>query len=360
MPLKTANLKKVRRASKRDIIVPLLELAWACVSEAIMMDKDSTKAETLRELAELRDQNRDLRKRLRGMTQVADGLRDHLEKYSALIESTDDSIYLVDKKARYLFMNKKHLARMGLHIEEILGKGYGDFHSQDETRAFVHQVDTVFKTGESCQYEHRSARDGGYFLRTLSPVAGPGDAIKAVTVISKSITTLKNLEVELYALSLADELTRLYNRRGFLTLSEQQIKIARRMKRRLFLIYADMNGMKKINDTYGHAKGDEAIKDLADILRNTFRDSDIIARIGGDEFAILVTTFRAGSEGKFMERLNANIDAYNATGKCPYLLSISTGIFICDPLIPCRIEEMLVAADKRMYEQKSAFQRSRA
>jgi diguanylate cyclase (GGDEF)-like protein/PAS domain S-box-containing protein len=325
-----------------------------------MTDKDKTKEETLKELLELREQNQDLHQMLKGMAQAADELRDHLEKYMALIESTDDSIYLVDKKARYLFMNKKHLARMGLRIEELLGKGYGDFHSQDETGTFVHQVDTVFKTGESCQYEHRSVRDGGYFLRTLSPVAGSSDTIKAVTVISKNITSLKTLEAELYALSLADELTSLYNRRGFLTLSEQQIKIARRMKQRLLLIYADMNEMKKINDTFGHAKGDEAIKALAEILKNTFRESDIIARIGGDEFAILATTFRARSERTYMERLKANIDAYNAIGKCPYLLSISTGIFICDPLIPCGIEEMLVAADKRMYEQKSALQRSRS
>jgi len=331
-----------------------------CPGEAMMTDKDKTKDETLKDLAELREQNQDLHQMLRGMTQAADELRDNLEKYTALIESTDDSIYLVDKKGRYLFMNKKHLSRMGLSVEELLDKGYGDFHSPDETRAFIQQVDTVFKTGESDQYEHKSARDGGYFLRTLSPVAGSNDTIKAVTVISKNITSLKNLEAELYALSLADELTKLYNRRGFLTLAEQQIKIARRMKRRMLLIYADMNEMKKINDTYGHAEGDEAIKAVAEILRNTFRESDIIARIGGDEFAILVTTFRAGKERVFMERLSDNIDAYNAAGKCPYLLSISTGVYMCDPLTPCSIEEMLVAADKRMYEQKSALQRSRS
>src|ERR1700690_1913226 len=139
-----------------------------------MTDTDN-KEETLKELAELREQNQDLHQMLKGMAQAAEELRDHLEKYTALIESTDDSIYLVDKKARYLFMNKKHLARMGLRIEELLGKGYGDFHSQDETSAFVHQVDTVFKTGESCKYEHRSERDDGYFLRTLSPVAGSSD-----------------------------------------------------------------------------------------------------------------------------------------------------------------------------------------
>lgn len=325
-----------------------------------MTDRDRTAEELFIELAEIRGQNQELRHRLGEMTQIADEMRDGLEKYTALIESTDDSIYLVDKKGRYLFMNKKHLSRMGLRVEELLGKGYGDFHSPDETRAFINQVDTVFKTGESYQYEHKSVRDGGHFLRTLSPVAGSNDTIKAVTVISKNITSLKNLEAELYALSLADELTRLYNRRGFLTLAEQQIKIARRMKRPMLLIYADLNEMKKINDTYGHAQGDEALKATADILKNTFRESDIIARIGGDEFAILVTAFRAGRERIFMGRLNDNIDAYNAAGKSPYLLSISTGVFICDPQTPCKIEEMLIAADMRMYEQKSALQRSRS
>jgi len=245
-----------------------------------MTDKDKTKEETLKELLELREQNQDLHQMLKGMAQAADELRDHLEKYMALIESTDDSIYLVDKKARYLFMNKKHLAEWDFASKNFSAKATENFHSKDETGTFVHQVDTVFKTGESCQYEHRSVRDGGYFLRTLSPVAGSSDTIKAVTVISKNITSLKTLEAELYALSLADELTSLYNRRGFLTLSEQQIKIARRMKQRLLLIYADMNEMKKINDTFGHAKGDEAIKAWLEILKNTFRESDIIARIG--------------------------------------------------------------------------------
>jgi diguanylate cyclase (GGDEF)-like protein/PAS domain S-box-containing protein len=320
------------------------------------MNRNSKEEETVKELAALREKNLGLQLRLKEMLHVADDLRDSLEKYTALIESTDDSIYLVNKKGSYLFMNKRHLSRMGLRVEELLGKGYGDFHSPDETREFIQQVDTVFKTGESCQYEHRSVRDGGYFLRTLSPVAGSNDTIKAVTVISKNITSLKNLEAELYALSLADELTGLYNRRGFLTLAGQQIKIARRMKRRMLLIYADMNGMKKINDTYGHARGDEAIKGMTEILRNTFRESDIIARIGGDEFAILITAFRAGKEKIFMERFNENIDAYNAKGG-PYVLSISTGVFICDPMASRSIEEMLVIADKRMYEQKAAMQK---
>lgn len=325
-----------------------------------MTDKDKAAEETLKDLAELREKNEALDRKLKELTQVADELRDRLEKYATLIESTDDSIYLVDKKGHYLFMNKKHLSRMGLRVEELVGKGYGDFHSQDETRAFIHQVDSVFKTGESYQYEHKSVRDGGHFLRTLSPVAGSNETIKAVTVISKNITSLKNLEAELYALSLADDLTRLYNRRGFLTLAEQQIKIARRMKQPMLLVYADLNEMKKINDTYGHAQGDQALKATADILRNTFRESDIIARIGGDEFAILVTTFRAGGERVFMGRLNDNIAAYNAAGKSAFLLSISTGVFICDPQTPCKIEEMLIAADMRMYEQKAALQRSRS
>jgi diguanylate cyclase (GGDEF)-like protein len=118
--------------------------------------------------------------------------------------------------------------------------------------------------------------------------------------------------------------------------------------------------MKKINDTYVHARGDEAIKAMAEMLRNTFRESDIIARIGGDEFAILIAAFRAGREKIFLDRLKTNINAYNDTGVSPCPLSISIAVFICDPMAECSIEEMLIAADARMYEQKAAMQKSRS
>ena len=106
------------------------------------------------------------------------------EKYRSLVESTEDSIYLVDKDCRYLFINSKHLSRLGLSGERYPGRAYSEFHSSEDTENFCKNVARVFETGEFVRYEHPSARDAQYFLRTLSPVKGPDGKTIAVSVVS--------------------------------------------------------------------------------------------------------------------------------------------------------------------------------
>ena len=112
------------------------------------------------------------------------------EVYRSVVESTSDSIYMVDKECRYLFMNNQHLSRLGLPAEQIIGKRYSEFHSPEQDKVFAEAVNKVFSTGESIQHEHRSERDKRYFLRTFSPVKdrGPNGEITCVVVISTDIT----------------------------------------------------------------------------------------------------------------------------------------------------------------------------
>lgn len=163
--------------------------------------------------------------------------------------------------------------------------------------------------------------------------------------------------LEVHALSLTDGLTGLYNRRGFTTLSEQQLKVARHAGRGLILVYADLDGLKQINDTFGHPAGDEALVRAAQILERTFRASDILARIGGDEFAALAV--RGSDEGvhAIPERLQRIVAEYNAAQARPYQLSISTGAMYFDPRQALSIEEMMTKADQMMYRQKRLKQR---
>jgi PAS domain S-box-containing protein len=127
--------------------------------------------------------------------QMEEALRESEEKYRSLVESSEDSIYLVDSKCNYIFLNNRHLARLGVQSSEIIGKGYSEFHNPEESKDFAQRIKTVLKTGQSLSYEYRSQRDNRYFIRTLSPVKTPdGGVIKAITVISKDITERKQAE----------------------------------------------------------------------------------------------------------------------------------------------------------------------
>lgn len=124
-------------------------------------------------------------------------LRESVEAYRSLVESTEDSVYLVDKDCRYLFINDKHLSQLGLAADQIIGKTYGELHLPEEEEEFAEKVDQVFETGMSTQHEHRSRRDNRSILRTLSPVKEPDGSVIAVTVVSKDISALKRTEKEL-------------------------------------------------------------------------------------------------------------------------------------------------------------------
>ena len=157
---------------------------------------------------------------------------------------------------------------------------------------------------------------------------------------------------DLRAMSLVDELTGLHNRRGFFYLGQQHMKIANRTKKAMLLLFADLDDLKQINDRLGHQEGDQALIDTATVLRATFREADIVARIGGDEFAILALEADKDSAVFLKTRLQANVDARNARGDRRFTLAISVGIARYDADSPCSVDELLVRADASMYEQK--------
>lgn len=169
---------------------------------------------------------------------------------------------------------------------------------------------------------------------------------------SKNISERDRIEKELRALSLSDELTGLYNRRGFCTIAEQQLKYANREKKGLLLLVADLDNLKKINDTLGHKEGDLVLAEIATILKQSTRESDIIGRLGGDEFAILAMETPGIKPESLTIRIKENIDALNAKSNKSYELSLSVGMVLYNPEQPCSIEELLSTADKMMYNQK--------
>lgn len=188
--------------------------------------------------------------------------------------------------------------------------------------------------------------------------AGASDFIKKPFSVKELIARIEHAKKHetLYRISLHDELTDLYNRRGFFTLAEHLLKQAKRNQDGLFLLYADLDDLKSINDIFGHQKGDWALIDIANILRETFRDSDIIARIGGDEFVVMPMGRRGDNVELTMHRLQKAIEMDNMRSKREYKLSLSMGIAYFDSWAPCTIDELLSQADKTMYKQKKSKQ----
>ncbi len=155
----------------------------------------------------------------------------------------------------------------------------------------------------------------------------------------------------LQTLSLSDELTGLLNRRGFLSLAPKHVQIAQRASWELLVFFIDLDKLKVINDNFGHPEGDNALRTVANILRDTFRTSDVIARIGGDEFIVLAINASDSSIDTITSRLHENIARYNQNGN-PYRISLSYGVARFNPYEQVTLEEMIAKADQALYENK--------
>ncbi len=171
--------------------------------------------------------------------------------------------------------------------------------------------------------------------------------------LTREIERRKRAEAALQNLAITDPLTGLYNRRGFSTLADQLLKQSRRAREPFLVFVADLDGLKQINDTYGHLEGDQAVIALATILKDTFRASDVVARIGGDEFAVAVLNDVNDSDVEpLMDRLRQKVQAFNSRSRKSYDLSLSVGAVELKPHETRTLENLIAAADKLLYEEK--------
>jgi diguanylate cyclase (GGDEF)-like protein len=159
------------------------------------------------------------------------------------------------------------------------------------------------------------------------------------------------LQAELGNLALTDELTGLCNRRGFMAIAERQLKIGRRTGRGMLLFFLDIDGMKQVNDSFGHGEGDLTLKRTAKALKMTFRDSDVIARLGGDEFAVLAIEASDNSEAAIRARLSEDLKSVSAV-ETRYSINLSLGAVRINICSDASIGEWMARADQAMYEQK--------
>jgi diguanylate cyclase (GGDEF)-like protein/PAS domain S-box-containing protein len=274
------------------------------------------------------------------------------ELYRLLAEKSFAGVYVV-QDGKFRFLNNNAIAYSGYTAEEMIEKdSINIVHPEDREQLKKNAVEMV-RGERTFPYEFRIITKDGqtrWIMETVTSIYYEGK--RAILGNSMDITERKRMEEQILALSITDQLTGLHNRRGFLSLAEQQLKLSDRTKRGMLLFFSDLDGMKWINDTWGHEEGDKALIEVATILKETFRSSDIIARMGGDEFAVLAIDPDEINPEILINRLQNQLDTHNDQRNRRYRISISAGASYYDPENPSSIDELMARADKLMYEQK--------
>jgi diguanylate cyclase (GGDEF)-like protein len=177
--------------------------------------------------------------------------------------------------------------------------------------------------------------------------------------LNEALYDLERSNKKLNDISRTDELTGLYNRRGFVSLGQQAIDLALRMNKNGLIVFGDMDGLKFINDTWGHEAGDRAIAAMAGVLKKTFRNMDVLSRLGGDEFAIVAVDITSDFIGTLRTRIEGLLDEYNSTSGESFILSISIGAVEFSGRENNQLEKLLSVADSLLYEEKRLKRESR-
>lgn len=172
-------------------------------------------------------------------------------------------------------------------------------------------------------------------------------------ILTRRLIKSREIASRLEEISLIDDLTGIYNRRGFHSLSRHHVEIAKRTGRNMLVCFFDLDHMKNINDVHGHIAGDTILTAAAGVLKKTFRGSDILSRWGGDEFVVMMINADCENMQAIEERIRGNIDAYNDAAEHQYMLSMSWGIATFDPASHEDLDEIIVRADALMYREKT-------
>jgi diguanylate cyclase (GGDEF)-like protein len=186
------------------------------------------------------------------------------------------------------------------------------------------------------------------------PEPGTDELARLDATLQHAAGRIAEQDAELRELALVDPLTGLHNRRGFLEIAEHELQVCQRRGSATALLFVDVDGLKVVNDHHGHGLGDRMLRTVAEVLRGSTRDADLVARVGGDEFCVLLTPDSAVDATALLDRLTTTLAAWNARKDLPFELAFSVGVGLFDPAEPVSVEELIERADVAMYENKRA------
>ncbi len=282
-------------------------------------------------------------------------------RLTAILEATPDLIAITSTDGDVPYLNAAGRRMLGCGPDEPLSFGamFPEWATKEvESVGVPFAVEYGAWNGETA-LQTRDGREIPVSQVIIAHKNGQGE-VEHLSTIMRDISEQKEAEEALRRMSLSDPLTGLYNRRGFFMLGQQHLNVARTHPGHAILLYFDLNDFKLVNDTYGHHAGDEALKEVADVLHETFRDSDLCGRLGGDEFVALAVNCLDPTGAVLLNRLEDRLSHRNAKPGRDFRLSIGRGLARFDPTHPKSLQQLLDEADARLYEDKRARRGGRA
>jgi diguanylate cyclase (GGDEF)-like protein/PAS domain S-box-containing protein len=301
-----------------------------------------------------------------------DAIQTGEDRYKALVEQLPVGVYRTTHDGTFVEANAALARMLGFkRPSDLFRCNVKDFYVKAEDRDShlrkLGSKPTVFQEFELRRPDGRRfwVRD---YCRRIKTAAGGAirydgvlvDITEIKTAERRLVLALEKLRLtneKLESQSLSDHLTGLYNRRGFFSFGLQQMKIAKRLKEDNYLVFLDIDNLKEVNDACGHAVGDLLLQGVAAILRNTLRESDVIGRIGGDEFAVLAMRSKGVGERSLISRIEDGVGAFRIKGYARLRLSVSMGSVSIDPQKYQQLDDFLAHADFLMYRQKRQKER---
>ena len=279
--------------------------------------------------------------------------------FNGIVNSMGESLIVIDHQGKIVSMNRATQRMLGYRKGEMVGRPLAEILVLPEDDP-VEFVDCLL-AGSPCEgFEMEYLTHDGNTVPVMFTVADMTERVDddeyrvcvAMDITTRKVaeTALRRSEEELQKQAVTDPLTQLYNRRGFMKCAQQQLLLAQRRGKPMALFFIDLNNLKGTNDRFGHQAGDTLICDAAELLRRSFRGSDIIGRIGGDEFAALLIDSEDGASME--ERIGRQLEEYNQEQHNYYILSFSVGRSVYDPAHEQDLEDLMSEADTLMYQDK--------
>ncbi len=275
-----------------------------------------------------------------------------LRSYRHLFEYSPGLICTHTLEGILLSVNPAAARSLGYSPSEMVGHSLAEFVDEPTRLQMSGYLRRISTNGRDESFIPVMAKSGEGRVWQCNGVVYEDGGEPYVIGYAQDVTEMLLARKELEKQVLTDELTQLRNRRGFFTLAEHSLKRAKREGKSCLLICADIDGLKSVNDSLGHPVGSELLVDMADILRKVFRDSDVIARIGGDEFAILAPDNDESKSSAVLGRLQSQIERFNAAAGKQYKIALSAGVACSSPARPSTVQELLGEADEKLYTQK--------